>query len=178
MRPRRTSQKIQIDQKGRVVRIVEQITSKRVIKTSVADAHGSVDMPFIPGTGGHYPQTAGRGESGLIDPAIANTNVLNRLKGTKRITMIITGQDPKGRVRTFTKELLTRNVKSLRKMMVTGVLEALRDKGFRTQYRLSQVDWRGLVPDYTRGGNRSNSFNNVRGRTPLDHLDIQITLHK
>jgi len=177
-KPKRTHQRIQIDKRGRIVRIVEQITSKRVIKTSIADTHGSVDRPFIPGTGGHYPQTAGRGESGIISSAIANTNVLNRLRGVKIVDILISGRDPKGRTRIFQRRFFTVKVKNVRNMLTSGALDMLRHKGFRTQYRLDHIDWRGLTPDYDRGGVRINSYTNVRGRTPLSHLDIQITLHK
>lgn len=185
-KPRRQHQYVQIDKHGRVVRIVEQITKTRVIKTSIADSHGSVDAPFIPGTGGHFPQTAGRGESGIVDSAIANTNVLNNLRGTRRVDIVVTGRDPRGRLRRFERVgehgFLTRGmakqIKDVRQLIVRGVLDMLRQKGFRTQYRLQDVDWRGIKPEYDRGGQRINSFTNVRGRTPLNHLDIQITLHK
>src|SRR5512145_2057230 len=88
-RPRREHALMQVDAKGRIIRVIEQIGPKKVIKTSIGRAHGSVDAPFRPGTKGY-------GEQGMIDPALANTNVFTRLKGAKLITMVVTGRDPRG----------------------------------------------------------------------------------
>lgn len=169
-RPKREYSLVQIDAKGRIIRTIEQLGAKKVIKTSIGGAHGSVDQPFRPGT-------AGYGEQGMIDPALANTNVFTRLKGAKHITMLIRGKDPGGRMRTITKKMYTVGVKHIRAMMVRGILDAMREAGYRTQYQLSMVDWGSLSPDL-RAGVRINTRAMVQRLTPLANVDIQVTLQR
>ena len=169
-RPKREYAIVQVDAKGRIVRTIEQIGTKKVIKTSIAGSHGSVDAPFRPGT-------QGSGEQGLIDPALANTNVYTRMKGAKIMTLVVKGRDPGGRSRVITKKMFTVGVKHIRAMMVRGILDAMREAGYRTQYQLSMVDWGSLTPDL-RAGVRINTRAMVQRLTPLANVDIQVTLEK
>ena len=177
--PRREELMAQVDARNRVVRMLELTSRRQIIRTSVADEPGSVDFPPVLGTG--RPLVGyGKGQSGMIDPALARTGLYQHLRGAKMVTVLVTGKSAQGETIKIKRQFATRGVKNIRSLIVYGVIDALRYKGFRTTYNIDRVDWTRLRPIHYWTGDRSraNTKTEVRKLRQLRNTDIVVTVDR
>lgn len=178
--PRREERVWQVDSKGYRVRALELTSRRRIVRTSVADEPlRSVDFPPVPGVG-RRPVGGGRGISGMIDPALGMTGLWRHIRGAKRISVLVSGINTTGQTIKVKRDFDTRGVKNIRSLIVYGVIDALRFKGYRTTYNIDRVDWQRLRPIHYWTGDRSraNLKSEVRKLRQLRSTDIVVTVDK
>jgi len=171
-RPVKDTRNIQLDTEGKFLRVIESIKRTRVIKTSVAGTAGSVDIPIRPT------------EAGMIDPALARTNVFTQTKGARLVTLTLTGRNKKtGKPvkLSYTVSAAHRGWgKPLRNLLVGRLLEVMRTQGIRTMYRIEDVDWTRVDTNqrdpFTK--KRVNTKSAIRQRTELTDVDIQVVIER
>jgi len=166
---------------GKVLRAVEVMTKSRILKTMLP---GFLEDPT------RRPEA-----QGMIQDGLRKTNILGDLRYYKdqvgRITVRVSGRDPKGTRRTLKLDLVPpegeRN--RLGAYTIGAILGAMRRAGLRTQYALEIVDWakvrehplkrRGARrPDGSYGTVIMNSKTQVKGRTPLSGVEIRVEVER
>lgn len=177
--PRREEMIAQVDARNRIVRTLELTTRRQVMRTSIADEPGSVDFPPVLGTG--RPLVGyGKGQSGMIDPAIGRTGLYQHLRGAKMVTVLVSGKNTTGETIKVKRQFATAGVKNIRSLIVYGVIDALRYKGYRTTYNIDRVDWTRLRPIHFWTGDRSraNTKREVRKLRQLRNTEIVVTVDR
>jgi hypothetical protein len=114
---------VQREPKGRVVRATEVLSAKSVTKTATVD-NATGDNP------------------GRIDSALFRTNVTTRLKNARRFEITVRGLDHRDKARRIKKVLTVGEGATPDKAyryMVYGIIQALRQRGYRTQYKLEDA---------------------------------------
>lgn len=177
--PRREEMIAQVDARNRIVRTLELTSRRQIMRTSIADEPGSVDFPPVLGTG--KPLVGyGRGQSGLIDPVLSRTGLYRHLRGAKMVTVLVTGKNAQGETVKVKRQFATKGVKNIRSLIVYGVIDALRYKGYRTTYNIDKIDWTRLRPIHYWMGDRSraNTKSEVRKLRQIKNTEIVVTVDR
>lgn len=136
--------------RGRFVRGYEVLSRKTTIKTA---------------------QVANSGpNAGLIDWALFATNVTTRLKDARRFEITLVGRDTRGKHRRIRHVIHTGKASpdKLTNYLIAGILGALRQRGWRTQYDIETATYRAP------GSSKSRS----RRLRPLHDVEIQVRVIK
>jgi len=130
----------QVTKTGKVLRTLEVFTTRTSHITTRPDA---LDKPIDPN------------DRGLISQALAEKKILStsRLKGAKRIEITVKGKDTRSKLHRFKAVWDVSGEKDLANLMVGRLQAMLASKGYRTQYKLTEVDWKN------KKGNKTHSRN-------------------
>jgi hypothetical protein len=137
---------------GRILDVVEKTERRHIVRT------------VLPG--------AVEASDGLISRALGETNAFTSSLGATRVQVTVSFVNPEGRREAFKLDHRTvdKNGRPLPRtdinsLMVGSIVQALRQRGYRTRYTLQQVDWSRVQDRYRRtaAGGRMN----VAGRTQV-----------
>lgn len=143
---------MQATERGRLVRGYEVLSRKTTVKTA------TVDGPL-------------GGNPGRIDWALFRTNVTTRLKDARRFELTIKGRDSRDKHRRIKHIIhVGRGVGPDKAFpyLLAGILRALRQRGFRTQYNIETATYT------VEGSSKSKS----RKLKPLKDVEILVKVIK
>lgn len=155
---RRETVQAQVDEKGRIIRTTGFNTKEEVRRTVV---------PGLIAESGAY--------QGLIGVALDHTNVMSpsSLKGARKILVKVSGTDPHGERASFKfdigRHIIEKRRKVLRSVLLGSILYEMRQRRWRTWYRIDQVDW--SKKHYV-------SKTSVRDKVPMRDVEMVIRVLK
>jgi hypothetical protein len=145
---------VQVNEKGRVIRQTGFNTDQEVRRTLV---------PGVIHETGPY--------QGMIGPALDRTNIMSpsSLKNARKILVKMTGTDPRGERQSFKFDIdaptVKRRRKVLRSVLLSTILYEMRQRSWRTWYRIDAVDW-----------TKRHYVNKTRVRQMVPMRDVEIVV--